>query len=62
MFVDLIIFLIYLAVLFAPSVIAYRRKLKRRLPCLLINIFLGWTVVFWLPILIWSLLTSAVEE
>ena len=57
----LIVFIVFLFILLIPSIIAYKRKLKRRFACLCINIIFGWTVIFWILLLTWSMLTSAVE-
>ena len=58
---DILVFLIFLAILFVPTYIAYHRNLKRRFACFWVNLLFGWTMIFWIPILIWSLLTSATE-
>jgi len=61
MFVDFVVFLLVWCIMFSPTFIAYNRKLKRRFACFWINLLLGWTVIIWIPLLIWSLLTSAIE-
>lgn len=62
MFLDLIIFMLFLAIMFVPTFVAYHRKLKRKVACLVINILFGWTIIFWIPILMWSMLSSATEN
>lgn len=57
----LVMFLLFLAILFIPTFVAYKRNLKRRLACLWVNILFGWTVIVWVPLLIWAMLTSATE-
>jgi hypothetical protein len=49
-------FLIVIAVFiyFVPSIIAYRKKKRDVTPILLINIFLGWTLIGWVVALIWA--------
>ncbi|MDR2442366.1 MAG: superinfection immunity protein [Deltaproteobacteria bacterium] len=44
-----------LAIYFIPSYIAYSRKHNNFLPILLINFFLGWTVLAWIAALLWAL-------
>ena len=56
-----VIFILALLVMFIPTFVAFKRNLKRRYACLVVNILFGWTILLWIPILIWSLLTSAVE-
>ncbi len=52
-----IILVICLAALyFLPSFVAHSRNHKNSLPILIINLFLGWTFVFWVLALTWSLL------
>lgn len=58
---DLIVFLLTLAIMFIPTIIAFNRNLKRRWACFWINLFFGWTIILWVPLIIWSMLTSAVE-
>lgn len=62
MLIDLLIFFISAVIMFIPSMIAFHRHLKRRWACLIVNALLGWTVICWIPIWIWSMLTNAVEE
>lgn len=57
-----IMFLLFLIFMFVPTYIAYRRNLKRRVACLVINVLVGWTIIGWLPLVAWAALTSAVEK
>ncbi len=55
------IFLALLAALYlTPAGIAAHRRHRNMTPILLVNLFLGWTVVGWLVALIWST-TSNIE-
>ena len=45
---------------FLPSVIAFRRRHRERVPIFVLNLLAGWTFVAWMGALIWSL-TSNVE-
>lgn len=58
---ELLFFLLAVFVLFIPTIIAFKRKLKRRIACLIVNILFGWTIIVWIPLLIWTMLTSATE-
>ena len=54
----ILILLLALPLAFLPSIIAAARRHPKMLPILLVNIFLGWTVVGWIADLIWSLLPT----
>lgn len=43
-----------IALYFLPAIIAARRGHRNRTPILLLNLFLGWTVIGWVGALIWS--------
>jgi hypothetical protein len=58
---DILVFLITLLIMFAPTMIAFNRNLKRRWACFWINLLFGWTIILWIPLIAWSLLTSAIE-
>jgi hypothetical protein len=48
-----------LAMYFLPTIVAMARK-HRQLPAIaLLNIFLGWTVLFWILSLVWALTSPA---
>ena len=38
-----------------PTIVAFTRKHKQRVPILVINFFLGWSVIAWVLTLAWSL-------
>ena len=46
---------------FVPTIIAFRRHHRERVPILLVNLLLGWSFVGWVVALVWSL-TSHVER
>ncbi len=51
-----LVFVIPLFVLhFLPAIISGIRHTRNFVPILLINIFLGWTVIAWIIVLVWSL-------
>jgi Superinfection immunity protein len=51
----IIVLLCFLAgIYFLPTIIAFAREHRNKVPILLVNLFLGWTVLGWLAALIWS--------
>lgn len=44
-----------IVVYFIPTVIGALRQVKGLVGILLVNIFLGWTVIGWIVALVWSL-------
>jgi len=62
MLLDLLMIVFFIAVMFAPTYIAYKRKLKRRFACFWINLLVGWTIIGWIPLIAWAALTSAIES
>ena len=53
--------IVFLFVYFIPSFIAVKRGHLNRTPIILVNIFLGWSLVAWFFVLIWSF-TSHTEK
>ncbi len=43
---------------FLPSIIAFARSKRDTLPILLLNFFLGWTMIGWAVALVWALKTD----
>lgn len=62
----LIIILFVLAVLcipyFVPAIIAYARRKANRGTILLVNVFLGWTLVGWIVALVLAVKNDAGEQ
>jgi hypothetical protein len=50
----LVLFLLLVAVYFLPAYVAYRRFHPNAVPILLLNLFLGWTLVGWVAALVWA--------
>lgn len=50
-----------IALYFAPYLVAIARAKRNSVPILLVNIFLGWTVLGWFGALIWSFMHDAPE-
>ena len=59
---ELLAFIFVVFIIFIPAIVARQRHLARRKACFWLNLFLGWTVVVWLPLLVWTLLTNSVEK
>lgn len=51
---SIILFIVGLFFYFLPTFIAYRRRHKNRTAILVLNIFLGWTLIGWIVALVWS--------
>jgi hypothetical protein len=47
-------FLIGLGIYFLPTIVALARGKKRITPLVLVNVFLGWTLVGWIVTLVWA--------
>ena len=54
--VVLFIAAIFLGIYFIPTIIAFRKKHKDKVPILLLNIFLGWSILGYVGALIWSVM------
>jgi hypothetical protein len=59
MFVDVLVLICLLLVMFLPYFIVRSRKHKNQTVVFWINLILGWTVIFWLPLLVYSLVSDA---
>ena len=56
--IDLIAYLILLAIYFLPFLIALGRGIKNKVSVFFLNLFLGWTVVGFLVLLFYASLTD----
>ncbi len=52
------VFLVLIAVHFLPTIVAVVRHHPKTLAIVLINIFLGWTVIGWVVALIWAFVSQ----
>ena len=52
----LTVIVVGLIIYFIPALIANHRKHPQMVPILLLDIFLGWTLVGWVAALVWSVL------
>jgi hypothetical protein len=53
--ISLLLILAVIAVYFFPAILANRRQARHEVGIFWINLFLGWTVLGWFAVLIWSL-------
>jgi hypothetical protein len=44
---------------FIPTIVAFRRQHQNATPIMVLNLFLGWTVIGWVAALVWSLTNPA---
>ncbi|MDR1042192.1 MAG: superinfection immunity protein [Deltaproteobacteria bacterium] len=52
---SLVVGVIALIVYIIPSVVAFKRRHRNRVPILLVNILGGWSLIAWIVALVWSL-------
>jgi uncharacterized membrane protein len=50
-----------MAVYFLPAILANRRKAKHESGIFWVNFFLGWTMLGWLAVLVWTVAETAPE-
>lgn len=51
----IILFLLCLVLYLLPGIIAISKEKKNKVAILVLNILLGWTIIVWIVVLIWSL-------
>lgn len=56
----LIISVVCLAIYFIPAGVAVNRQHHNRLAIIVLNIFLGWTLIGWVVALVWACTTKHV--
>ena len=52
---------VFLIIIFMPTLIAFSRHLKHKNICFWTNLFLGWTIIFWIPLLVWSMFSKNIN-
>lgn len=50
----IVLLIISIACYFAPTMAAMGRSHRQTLPIVLLNLFLGWTIVGWVAALVWA--------
>ena len=53
---EILLILILLAIYFLPTFVAAVRSKRNTAAILVLNLFLGWTIIGWIIALIWSLM------
>jgi len=53
LFIYIIMMILLILLYFLPSIIAIKKKEKNKVTIIVINLFLGWTVIGWIFTLIW---------
>ncbi len=51
-----------LFIYFLPSIVAAGRGHRQRDPIIILNLFLGWTLIGWVVALVWSFTTDVVAD
>jgi hypothetical protein len=59
MFGEVIVLILLLLVMFLPTFIARSRNHKHKTVCIWVNLLVGWTIIGWIPLLVWSLMSKA---
>lgn len=49
-FITLVLFALY----FTPAIVAFAKKKKNTTSIVILNVFLGWTLVGWVVALVWA--------
>jgi Superinfection immunity protein len=57
-----IVLLLILLIYLLPTLIAYSREHPRRAEIVVVNIFLGWTLIGWIAVFLWAALAPAEEQ
>ena len=53
---ELLLIVLFFALYFLPTLIAFLRQHKNKPAIFLLNLFLGWTVLGWVVSLVWSVI------
>ena len=51
-------FIISILIYFLPSTLAYRKQHSNKTAILILNLFLGWTLIGWVGALVWAVSTN----
>lgn len=52
-------FLIGLVLYFVPTIVAFNRHSRHRVPILIVNLLLGWTLIGWIATLVWAIASQS---
>jgi len=61
MITELFVLIFLIIFMFIPTLVGRARHIKHTVICFWINLFLGWSIIFWLPLLVWTFLTTDIE-
>ena len=50
----MIVLIVWIIIYFIPTIIAFRRKHINKISILIINLFLGWSLIGWVIALAWA--------
>ena len=53
-----LIFIVFILLYMLPSYLAFRHESRDKWIILILNVWLGWTLVFWLLLAVWALATA----
>ena len=54
--VSLLTFMLIICLIFLPTIVAYKNGKRNRFAIFLVNVLLGWTGIFWVVALVWSVM------
>jgi Superinfection immunity protein len=57
-----IVLMLILLIYLLPTLIAYSREHPARAEIVVLNIFLGWTLIGWIAVFLWAALAPAEEQ
>ena len=60
MLISLVFIAFILLLYLLPTYLAFRHRNRDRWIILILNIWLGWTFVFWLVLIVWALATAEI--
>ena len=58
---DVLGFMLLIFLIFSPTLIAHHRHLQKLKILFIINLIAGWTVIFWIPLLAWCIISEKKE-
>jgi len=61
MITELFVLIFLIIFMFIPTLVARVRHIRHTTICFWINLLLGWSILFWLPLLAWTFLTTDID-
>ena len=61
-FAILLFFVFLLGIYLLPTIVAFMREKDNKVPILLLNLFLGWSLIAWVIALIWATSKDAAPQ